>query len=180
MNWAPALRRCALIVTFVTACGAAGGVPLQVPFFAQKKNGCGAASVAMVMRYWGERSTGEPVTYPSPEEVFQRLYRPELNGIRLADMKGYLEEMGFRVFTLRGRWADVEEQLAKGRPLIVALKKGRAKAIHFAVVAGVEHDRVWLNDPTRTKANRLGRAEFEEQCERADQWMLLATPPGQR
>ena len=170
---------CALTVLLAVGYGAAAGSPLDVPFYAQKKNGCGAASVAMLMHYWDDRRPGPPVIYPTPESVYEFLYRPEQKGIQLADMKGYLEDMSFRVFTLRGRWEDVEGHLAKGRPLIVALKKGQKAAMHFVVVTGAGDEFVWLNDPTRRKSNRLKRPEFERRWAFADRWMLLALPRSQ-
>src|SRR6185295_4507292 len=91
------------------------GRPLDVPFFAQQENGCGAASVAMVMHYW-RNLTSKPLVYPTADEAYQHLYKPERNGILLSDMKRYFEESGFRAFTFKGKRADIEEQLGKGRP----------------------------------------------------------------
>ena len=179
MKLAHLRHACALAVSLAVAYCAAAGSPLDVPFYAQEKNGCGAASVAMVMRYWDNRQPGPLVVYPSPEEVYEQLYRPRQKGILLADMKRYLEDMKFRVFTLRGRWEDVEGHLSKSRPLIVGLKKGRTAAMHFVVVTGVRDEFIWLNDPTRGKPSRLKRTEFEKRWELADQWMLLALPLSQ-
>src|ERR1700733_7458123 len=45
--------------------GAAGsggaGVWLDVPFVKQDKNACGAASIAMVMRYWQQQDGGSEI-----------------------------------------------------------------------------------------------------------------------
>jgi predicted double-glycine peptidase len=149
---------------------------LDVPFFAQKKNGCGAASVAMVTHYWASVRAKQPAAIPSPEQVYQQLYQPNRRGILLADMKRYLEGRGYRAVTLRGEWADLERHLSKGRPVIVGLKPGRSKGFHFAVLTGTEGSHVWLNDPTRKRPNRVDQAKFEQQWEFADRWMLLATP----
>ena len=167
---------CALALLLAVESYAAANSPLDVPFYAQQKNGCGAASVAMVMHYWDNRQPGSPVMRPSPETVYELLYQRKQKGIPLADMKRYLEDMRFRVFTLRGQWQDVEGHLSKGRPLIVGLRKGRAAATHFVVVTGTGDEYVWLNDPTRAKPDRLKRAEFEKRWEFADHWMLLAVP----
>lgn len=149
--------------------GTLAGEPLIVPFFKQEKNGCGAASVAMVMRYWRPGS-------PAAGEVYQRLYDARRKGIPLAEMKRYLQEQGFQAFTLRGEWPDLEQHVGKGRPVIVALKKNRRSAIHFAVMAGVEDGHVTLNDPTRKGAQSVEKAKFLKQWELAERWMLLATP----
>ena len=142
--------------------------PLAVPFFKQQKDGCGAASVAMVMHYWGEA--------PAAAEVYRSLYDVELHGIPLIDMKHYLENHGFHAYTLHGHWADVEEHLAKGRPVVVSLKRKDSAPLHFAVVTGTENDQVLLNDPTRKGTTRMKRADFEKQWNRAETWMLLAVP----
>ncbi len=170
------MRRTCLAVVFAAGCYAAASPRLSLPFYSQEKNGCGAASVAMVMRYWENQRPEPTLSAPSPMQVYESLYRPEQKGIRLADMETYLDEMGFRAFALHGEWTDVEEQLAKGRPLIVGLKEGRKKAMHFVVVAGVDGGLVWLNDPTRKKPNRMKQADFEKRWALADRWMLLAAP----
>jgi len=168
------MRRILLAIAFAAACGAAKQ-PLDVPFFSQQKNGCGAASIAMTIRYWANQP-GQTIAAPSAEQVYQRLIDPERKGILLADMKRYLEELGFRAFTLRGQWSDLEEHLAKGRPVVVGLKKNRARQLHFAVVIGTEGNQVWLNDPTRKKASRVKMADFIRQWDLGERWMLLSAP----
>jgi predicted double-glycine peptidase len=154
---------------------ALGAEPLTVPFVAQKKNGCGAASVSMVMQYWaGQRGgTGQ---YPDAQAVYNSLYDPALRGIPLVAMKRYLEEQGFRAYTLHGQFTDLSAHVEKGRPVIVALKKRASGPMHFAVVTGVEADQILLNDPTRQGTTRLKRAAFEKLWRKADTWTLLAVP----
>lgn len=162
------MRLAAAILLTATALSASG--PLIIPFFHQQKNGCGAASVAMVAHYW------KPDAAPPPEAVYDRLIDAEHKGIQLAAMKSYFEEIGFQAFTLRGEWADLDRHLAKGRPIIVALKAGRSPRLHFAVLTGVDGQHVWLNDPTRRSTQRTSRARFEKQWSGAEHWMLLASP----
>ncbi len=165
------MRPAPVLALLAAGCCALAASPLDVPFYAQQKNGCGAASVAMVMRYWGSREV-------KPDDVYQALYRPAEKGILLADMKRYFEDRQFRVFTLRGGWEDVEGQLAKGRPLIVGLRSRRTAATHFVVVTGAGDQWVRLNDPTRKEPTRLTRPVFEKRWALADRWMLLALPQG--
>lgn len=161
-----------VVMVLAVSAASAWTAQLDVPFFRQQKNGCGAASVAMVAHYWSK----PPATAPPATEVYRRLYAADRNGIPLADMKRYLEELGFRAFTLRGQASDLEAHLAKGRPVIVGLKPGRSKGLHFAVLAGTEGERVWLNDPTRKQPHWVKRDQFEKQWQLADRWMLLAAP----
>ncbi len=144
--------------------------PLTVPFFRQEKNGCGAASLAMVAHYW------RPNEAPPHAAIYTRLIDAERKGILLSALKTYFEEIGFQAFTLRGQWSDLKQHLAKGRPIIVALKAGRSPRLHFAVLTGVEEQHVWLNDPTRKAAQRTSRARFEKQWSGAQRWLLLASP----
>jgi predicted double-glycine peptidase len=143
---------------------------LEVPFFRQEKNGCGAASVAMVAHYWS------PATAPAHTEIYDALIDPERKGIPMARMKEYLERIGFRAYAIRGQRADIEQHLAKGRPLIVTLQDRRTRRVHFAVLTGVEGEHVWLHDPTRKEAHRTARNGFEKQWRAAGSWLLLATP----
>ncbi len=149
--------------------------PLAVPFVAQEKNGCGAASVSMVMQYWsGQR--GGATQYPDAPAVYKSLYDPALRGIPLVEMKRFLESQGFRAYTLHGKWADLAAHVEKGRPVIVSLKKKANGPMHYAVVTGVEPDQVLLNDPTRQKTTRVKRQAFEKLWQKADGWTLLAVP----
>lgn len=148
---------------------------LHVPFVQQKENGCGAATVAMVAQYW-EAQSDKPGKSPSPEKIYQDLYDPERKGILLAEMKRYLQDLGLHAFTIRGEWTDLEQHINKGRPIIVGLKDGRAKRIHFAVVLGADDKYVWLNDPTRKKESRQKQSKFVKQWASADRWMLLTSP----
>jgi predicted double-glycine peptidase len=162
----------ALALTAAAVCAP----PLDVPFFRQQKNGCGAASVAMVMHYWSTRTPGAQVSAPDPALVYRDLYKPEENAILLTDMRRYLEDRGFQAFTLRGKWSDVVQHLDRGRPLIAALKPGNAKTMHFAVISGFDDRHVMLNDPTRKKLHRMKRADFDRAWVAADGWLLIAVP----
>ncbi len=165
-----------LAVLLVTGSAAEGASrTLRVPFFDQQENGCGAASSAMVMHYWSDFTSHQRV-YPSADEAYQRLYKPERKGILLVDMKRFFEENGFQAYTLRGQRADLEQQLSKGRPVIVALKKGSKSPMHYVVVTGVTPEAITVNDPTRKANMRLKWAVFDSQWEGGDRWMLLASP----
>ena len=98
------------------------GVWLDVPFVRQEKNGCGAASIAMVMQYW-QRQQGE-VASADAEQIQRALYSRRAHGIYASDMERYFQQHGFRTFAFAGEWKDLKEHLEKGRPLIVALKPG--------------------------------------------------------
>ncbi len=157
------------------------GVWLDVPFVKQEKDGCGAASIAMVMQYW-EQHQGQAISADSDATQIQRaLYSPKAHGIYASDMERYFGEKGYRTFTIRGEWEDLQQHLDKGRPLIVALKTAGGAPLHYVVVTGLDQVQgiVLLNDPAQRKLLKQDRAAFEREWSAAGQWTLLALPQAQ-
>jgi predicted double-glycine peptidase len=176
-----------LFVSFFLFLPAAGTAELwlDVPFVKQEKNGCGAASIAMVMQYWirqeGRETDGSAA---NAIEIQRALYDPAANGIYASAMERYLQEHGFRAFSFRGEWSDLHQHIVKGRPLIVALKPpGADGSLHYVVVAGLDRERglVLLNDPAQRKLLKQDRSGFEKQWSATNNWTLLALPqPAER
>jgi ABC-type bacteriocin/lantibiotic exporter with double-glycine peptidase domain len=155
------------------------GVWLDVPFVKQEKDGCGAASIAMVMQYW-QAHQGQPANNSSDASQIQRtLYSAKAHGIYASDMERYFQENAFRTFTIRGEWEDLKQHLGKGRPLIVALKPSSGAALHYVVVTGLGPDVVMLNDPAQRKLLQQDRPSFEREWSAAGKWTLLALPQTQ-
>jgi predicted double-glycine peptidase len=157
----------------------AEGVWLDVPFVKQEKDGCGAASVAMVMQYWLKRQGRSDRESADATEIHRALSSPDSRGAYASAMKRYFGQRGFRAFSFRGEWSDLQNHLQKGRPLIVALKPSGADApLHYVVVAGLDSQAgvVSLNDPARRKLLKQSRDDFEKQWSGANQWTLLALP----
>lgn len=172
---------CALAVTVVVAAraGRAPGVMLDVPFVAQPKNGCGAASIAMVMEYWQRDRAAAHASRADVAMIQRALYSKDAKGIFASAMERYFAEAGYRTFAIHGRWSDLRENLEKGRPLIVGLApEGPHDPLHYVVVAGMdwEHDWVFVNDPAQRKLMKMGRADFERQWAVTGDWTLLAVP----
>ncbi len=154
---------------------AGSGVWLDVPFVRQEKNGCGAASIAMVMQYWQHQQGRVPDA--DAAAIQHTLYSSKGHGIFASDLESYFRQHGFRVFALRGEWNDLKDHLEKGRPLIVALKPGRGE-LHYVVVTGIDwrQNVVMTNDPAERKLLRRDRASFEKEWKGAGNWTLLAVP----
>jgi len=157
---------------------ASSGIWLDVPFVKQEKDGCGAASVSMIMQYW-EKQQGQAFHSAANAIIIQRaLYSPEAHGIYASAIENYLRENGFQTYAVQGTWADLRHHLEKGRPLLVALKPGGSAPLHYVVVAGLDQEdgMVLQNDPAQRKLLKQNRAEFENDWKRADNWLLLALP----
>ena len=155
------------------------GVWLDVPFVKQEKDGCGAASIAMVMQYWQAQQGQSPNRASDATQIQRALYSAKAHGIYASDMERYFREQGFRTFTIRGEWEDLQQHLAKGRPLIVALKPAGGSALHYVVVTGVGAETVMVNDPAQRKLLQQDRSSFEQEWSAAGKWTLLALPQNQ-
>jgi predicted double-glycine peptidase len=152
------------------------GVWLDVPFVKQEKDGCGAAAIAMVMQYWQAKSAQPANDVSDAGQIQQTLYSAKAHGIYASDMERYFQENGYRTFTIRGQWQDLEQHTNKGRPLIVALKPSSGAPIHYVVVAGLGEETVMINDPAQRKLLQQDRSAFEREWSAAGQWTLLALP----
>jgi len=152
------------------------GVWLDVPFVKQEKNGCGAASIAMVMQFWQRQQQTQPDAKSDASRIQRTLYSSPARGIYASDMERYFAENGFRTFAFTGTRDDLRQHLDKGRPLIVGLKPGGRAPLHYAVVAGMEPNLVLLNDPAERKLLKQEWPSFEKEWKNAGNWTLLAVP----
>jgi ABC-type bacteriocin/lantibiotic exporter with double-glycine peptidase domain len=164
----------ALLSAILAAALAPPGIWLDVPFVHQQANGCGAASIAMVMQYW--QKGGDPAT--RARQIQRALYNRRAKGIYASDMERYFRQNGFRVFAFAGKWDDLKHHLSKGRPLIVSLGEARKEPLHYVVVVGLngQENVVLVNDPAQRKLLKIDRSEFERRWRATDDWTLLAVP----
>ncbi len=155
------------------------GVWLDVPFIGQERNGCGAASIAMVMQYWQRQPGGRQDSGSDPAEIQRALYSSPARGIYASDMERYFQEHGFRTYTFGGQWDDLKQHLKKGRPLIVALKPLPFEtARHYVVVSGLDWEQniILVNDAAQRKLLKVDRASFLREWNAVGNWTLLALP----
>jgi len=155
------------------------GIWLEVPFVKQTEDGCGSASISMLLQYWKAHGVQIDPRRADTVAIQKQLYSRKARGIFASDMESYLQASGFKVFHLDGTWSDLREHLKQGRPLIVSLQPGSARApLHYVVVTGIDwqKDAVFIHDPARGKLLRVERAEFEKQWRLNRNWMLLAVP----
>ncbi len=150
---------------------------LDIPFVRQTGNGCGSACISMVIQYW-EREAGRPLERGENEPDIRRtLSSPKERGISASSMESFFRDHGFHVFAFTAEWEDLEQQLSKGRPLIVCLQESKAD-LHYVVVAGTDRGQgvVMVNDPARRKLLKLGCEDFQKRWRGSGNWTLLAVP----
>ena len=131
----------------------------------------------MVMQYWRLQQREPLGEETNPERIQRSLYSREAHGIYASQVEQYFRQNGFQTFAFRGEWADLQEHLQKGRPLMVALKPGGG-SLHYVVVAGLDTEQgpVLVNDPARRKLLKQDRTSFEREWTAAGKWTLLAVP----
>jgi len=176
------ILRLLAVITLACATVVAAEQPaiwIDVPFVKQSPEGCGAASIAMVMRYWTDQANREAGETADATYILKKLHSREGRGIYASQMEKYFRQQGFHTFAFSGTWDHLREHLAKGRPLIVALKPtGTSGALHYVVVAGIDNQQgiVTFNDPAGRKLTKLDRKSFESDWKPTAQWTLLAIP----
>jgi ABC-type bacteriocin/lantibiotic exporter with double-glycine peptidase domain len=152
---------------------------IDVPFIAQSKNGCGSASIAMVMNYWNNKTGQDAPMAADAAKIQKALYSPKEEGIPAHAMQRYFEDSGYRAFAFAGDWSELQRHLSRGRPLIVSLKaNGPRGPLHYVVVIGIDTAQgyIYMNDPAQQKMLRLSREGFESEWSAAHYWTLLAVP----
>jgi ABC-type bacteriocin/lantibiotic exporter with double-glycine peptidase domain len=164
------------------------GLWLDVPFVQQEKDACGAASIAMVMQYWLKQQAKTADAESDPGEIQRALHSRAAHGIYASDLERYFQQHGFQTFGFHATWDDLQQHLAKGRPLIAALKPESGRVLlpgaplHYVVIVGLEpgqtpeQDVVLLNDPAQRKLLKQARSTFEKEWSATGNWLLLALP----
>lgn len=176
---APALL---LLFALGVACDWAAQQPalwIDVPFVAQARDGCGSASIAMVMQYWSQKEGRSSPPSADPHTIQRKLFSRKEHGISTTRMEGYFRKSGYRVFAFRGHWSDLVHHIRLGRPLIVGLQaSGPLEPLHYVVVVGIDLARgfVFVNDPAQQKMLRVSRQGFESEWSHTHNWTLLALP----
>jgi ABC-type bacteriocin/lantibiotic exporter with double-glycine peptidase domain len=142
---------------------------LAVPFVPQEKSTCGAASLAMVLRYWGSRT--------SHDEIAREVVRPELKGALGSRLAEFAQSRGFFAIAYEGDLQQLRDSLAKGRPVVVAWNLGKTP-YHNVVVLGVDTAgrKLLVNDPELGPRRWVDEETFESRWAGADHWTLLVLP----
>lgn len=169
-----------LLLTWTLTGGTPGGdsgFRLDLPFVAQTKDACGAATVAMVIGWWkGHGFELERGFSVDAVAIHAAISSRRKAGTEAREMESYLSRAGFRVFAFPGNWNDVTEHIKNGRPLIAAIQPRGQRELHYVVLSGFDTRTILLHDPARAPFFSMSRADFEAQWSRSGRWTLLALP----
>ena len=120
---------------------AVGGVPLARQ---ESEAGCGAAAIAMVVAYW---------TGADPEGLVAKLGEVPDRGLSAGHLRAFARAHHLAAFLVEADLADLQHELARGRPVLVGLAKRQRRGVltHYEVVVAVHPRarRVVTLDPGR-------------------------------
>src|SRR5438270_3645434 len=94
-----------------TAAATSSGGWLDVPYVKQTEDGCGSASIAMLLQYWSAHGAPIGANQADAATIQRRLYSQKARGIFASEMERYFRELGFREFAVRGEWSDLRQHL---------------------------------------------------------------------
>jgi ABC-type bacteriocin/lantibiotic exporter with double-glycine peptidase domain len=143
-----------------------------VPFISQLDNYCGPASLAMVLRYWGE-----PV---GQEEIGRELYLKSVKGTLNLELEFYARRRGYRAESFRGTLEALKAEIDRGHPLIVFQDQGIGPLAfpHFLVVIGYDDARELIVAHSGVTEHRLiPYREFLWTWAKKGNWTLRIVPP---
>ena len=148
MGRAPLLALCAAAVGCSTYAGSArdfsperlrrepGWLAVRaVPVERQREEeDCGAAAAAMMVSYW----TGE-----APASIAAKLRPAPEGGFTAGRLREEIRARGLAAYLIQGTMADLERELASGRPVLVGMVKPQRKGVltHYEVVVGIHAER---------------------------------------
>ncbi len=170
---------CLLVLAALSPCAAAQDAPrtsgaanpprlLDVPFVSQTEALCGGAAAAMVLRYWGETT--------AYAEDFATLVDDSAEGITVNRLSRAIAERGWPATPFTGSTTDVEDHLARGRP-IIALIEDRPGRYHYVVVVAWTGDRVVVHDPANGPFRIVSRTAFDRAWAVTGRTTMLVLPP---
>jgi hypothetical protein len=148
------------------------GPHLAVPYFADRRDQWGPASLAGILSFWGKRVT--------PDDVRKEVHFPKQPGSVQLDLKYAARKHGLEAQMRNGGslpW--LKQQLDAGRPVLVLLDIGAkwAPVRSFTVVTGYNH---WLHGVYAhfgpKKDFFISYKQFDEDWKRAGRWFLLVGP----
>jgi Peptidase_C39 like family len=147
--------------------GSARSSLLDVPFVPQPEWLCGGAAVAMVMRYYGERSVAA--------DDFGRLVDRSASGISTTALEHAVLERGWTAVVLAGTPALIQRELERGRP-VIALIEDHPGRLHYIVIVGWQQQIVVIHDPARNPYRVMSASVFERRWLVSANWGMVISP----
>ncbi len=156
----------ALLLTLLAAPPPGSHLIEGVPYVRQERLLCGPACLGMVLGYYG-------VTIPQ-ERLAEELYRRELSGTLNLDLLVAARRHGFDAGMHQGSLELVRDYLRRDVPVIALIRiSEKPERYHYLVIFGYDGGKETLTVHSgNIRAGEVAYAEFQEDWEAADRWML--------
>jgi ABC-type bacteriocin/lantibiotic exporter with double-glycine peptidase domain len=144
----------------------------DVPLARQRAEAdCGSAAIAMVVAYWTRAATAALAAQLDPVPA---------RGLKARVLREFAVQHGLAAFLVHGELADLDHELAAGRPVVVGLVKPQRKGVltHYEVVVARHAARglVVTLDPAEGWRQNTD-AGFLAEWQPAGQLTLIVSPP---
>jgi ATP-binding cassette, subfamily C, bacterial len=138
---------------------------------------CGAASLSMVLGYWGSPLTVEEIGSALPAS-------PDDGSFRAGDLRDFARTHGLKAFVIAGDMKDIRQQLEKKRPVLVGIVRQTAVMRgqpHYVVVVGYdpEQQRILTLDPANGWRED-SVSDFMKEWEASGRLALVAFPGSEK
>ena len=144
----------------------------EVPFFPERDQLCGPASLQSLFAYWGK---------PVPrEEISAAIYLPQIKGTFNFDLVNFARSKGFQTELPPGSLEEVERQVRAGHPVIAFLNLGNSffPLGHYIVIIGYDHlNQELIFHSGQNEFEKISYKRFTNQWKSTDRWMLILLPP---
>jgi ABC-type bacteriocin/lantibiotic exporter with double-glycine peptidase domain len=145
---------------------------LHVPFFADKTDQCGPATLAEILSYWGKTT--------SPGDLRREMYTAKLRGTLPMDLFLTAEDHGLKAKMVQGDLPMIRAELDAGRPVLVLLNVEYAllPVHHYVVVTGWDEKRHGLYMHSSESENQfITFKKFLHEWDLTDHWAMTAHYP---
>ncbi|MCR4949244.1 MAG: C39 family peptidase [Treponema sp.] len=113
----------------------------------QQGGGCAGFSSAFVLRHSGVQIGGEEAFKDVPFQMKGGMAFPK-------GISGFFKKRGIKMTACTGNFAALQNELEKGRPVIVVIRSFADKNyLHFATVTGYDEEKVYLADSIQSWVN---------------------------
>jgi ABC-type bacteriocin/lantibiotic exporter with double-glycine peptidase domain len=175
---------CPLLLLFLTGCVAtsnsqvvrsfskSAAVIPSVPFFPQKDQLCGPASLQSIFAFWGKNIP--------QEEISKAIYLPQIKGTFNFDLVTYARSVGFQTDLPPGSLEEIERQIRNNHPVIAFLNLGNAffPLGHYIVIIGYDKElQELIFHSGMNEFETMSYRTFLKQWQSTDSWMLVISPP---
>ncbi len=140
-------------------------------FFEQKKNWCGPAALAGVLRFWEDEV--------SQDEIARSIYLGGIKGTLTFDLENFAFERGHFAQSRKADLYELGDRIREGIPVIVMQKVlPLIRKYHYLVVFGYDDSReVVLVYSGKDEPELISYSAFSRKWRDAGNWMLVVCPP---